>query len=114
MTSDKCFICGTRPATSSSSAMCHNCRAKIGALGKSLRNAEPIKYVTYQGSSVALFRNDDGRFTPVMTKRTKFPKSKLINLDTYCEGFTREQIKNLKRVVLGTWGVRFYAGASVN
>lgn len=114
MTSQKCFICNTRPATSSSSAMCHNCRAKIGALKSTARQTEPFKYVTYQGSTVALVKNKAGRLSPVMTKRTKFPKSKLINLDTYCEGFTREQIKNLKRVVLGTWGVRFYAGASAN
>jgi len=30
----------------------------------------------------------------------KLPKSRLINLDGYCRGYTRQQVKKLKRLCL--------------
>lgn len=63
----------------------------------------------YRGVTVGLHKHkgkgngDNGdTFTAEFITRDpeKLPKSKMINLDTYCKGFTREQVKKLKRLCL--------------
>ena len=61
-----------------------------------------FRYVHYRGNVIGLFKNGDGRYKPhyVGVSIAGIPKAKLIDLDHYEEGFTREQIKKLKACVL--------------
>jgi hypothetical protein len=95
----KCVTCGEKPAVPNL-AFCHNCQAKLDAERARLKQ-KPEWYVTYEGYTVAIFRID-GKLTPKLIKRdeSKLPKSRTLNLNTYLPGYTREQIKNLKRAVL--------------
>jgi hypothetical protein len=99
----KCIICDTKPAMPHS-GFCHNCQAKMDSERARLQsNRKPDLYVTYQGYTVALFRErDTGKFTPKLVKReeARLPKSKTLNLNNYMADYTREQIKNLKRAIL--------------
>mgnify|MGYP001138718307 CR=1 FL=1 len=99
----KCHICGVRPATTEQ-GYCHNCQSQLDADRRSRRPAKPFRYVTYRGITVGLHRhksNGDTFKAEFITKDPeKLPKSRMINLDTYCTGFTREQIKKLKRLCL--------------
>jgi len=99
----KCHICGVRPA-STEQGFCHNCQAQLEADRRRKRQAsKPDKYVTYRGVTIALFKKDGkDEYKPVFSTHDpdKLPKSKLINLDIYCPGFTREQIKKLKKLCL--------------
>ena len=102
----KCHICNVRPATAEH-GYCHNCQSQLEADRRRKRPAKPFRYVTYRGVTVALHKQngngDNGdRFKAEYITRDpeKLPKSRLINLDTYCPGFTREQVKKLKRLCL--------------
>jgi len=102
----KCHICGVRPATTEQ-GYCHNCQSQLDADRRSRRPAKPFRYVTYRGVIVGLHRHksngDNGdtfKVEYITRDPEKLPKSKLINLDTYCPGFTREQVKKLKRLCM--------------
>ena len=107
----KCHICNVRPA-SSEHGFCHNCQSQLDADKRRKRPAKPFRYVTYRGVTVGLHRHkgkgngdngDNGdTFTAEFITRDpeKLPKSKMINLDRYCPGYTREQVKKLKRLCL--------------
>jgi len=98
----KCLICGVRPATTEQ-GFCHNCQASLDAEKCRKREARKAdKYVTYRGVTVALRKDGDGTYKPefITTNPDRLPKSRLINLDIYCPGYTREQIKKLKRLCL--------------
>lgn len=98
----KCHICGVRPA-STDQGFCHDCQASIEAERRRKRQARKAdKYVTYRGVTVALRKNGEGEYKAEFITRDpeKLPKSRLINLDIYCPGYTREQIKKLKRLCL--------------
>lgn len=97
----KCLICGVRPAVER--GFCHDCQNSIEAERRRKCEARKAdKYVTYRGVTVALRRNGDGTYKPefITTNPDRLPKSRLINLDIYCPGYTREQIKKLKRLCL--------------
>lgn len=95
----KCIICDKRPATQPHS-YCANCAAKIKA-DTVKRRAAPIKYLVHHGNVVAIYRNGDSKLNaePVNRDPERLPKGKTINLDSYCEGFDRGQIKRLKAYV---------------
>jgi len=98
----KCLICGRRPAVSER-GFCHNCLSSIDAEKRRKRQANKAdKYVTYHGVTVALFKNGNDTYRPVFDTRDpeRLPKSRMINLDRYCAGFTREQVKKLKKLCL--------------
>ena len=99
----KCHICGVRPATTEQ-GYCHNCQSQLEADRRRKRPAKPFRYVTYRGVTVALHKHsdNDGKLKTEFITRDpeKLPKSRLINLDTYCPGFTRDQVKKLKRLCL--------------
>lgn len=115
MTRPKCIVCERRPVQPGRD-YCHNCESKIQADRRSRQKEAPVKYITYQGCTVALIRNHDGKLVAIETKRNPYrpdpfhpdkeipniPKSKLIDLNHYCEGYTREQIKMFKRAVRQT------------
>jgi len=100
----KCLICDIRPAVDR--GYCHNCLASIEAERRRKRQARRAdKYVTYRGVTVALRKNgkngnDEYKAEFITTNPERLPKSRLINLDVYCPGYTREQIKKLKKLCL--------------
>lgn len=97
----RCVICEKRPSLEGS-GYCHNCNAQIEAEKRRKRRPAPVKYLVYRGHVVGLFPNGNGTLKAELLKREpeRLPKSKVINLDRYCEGFDRDQIKKFKRCVL--------------
>lgn len=99
----KCIICELRPPVSN--GWCAHCQQQIEAAKRQHEPEPPFRYVTYKGCVVGMFRKDGG-YVPRLLQRDpgKLPKSRTINLDEFCEGFTRDQIHKLKRGVLRTAG----------
>jgi hypothetical protein len=97
----KCQICGLRPA-STERGFCHNCQAQIEADKRRKQQPKPFRYVTYQGVTIAFHNGNGDKLTPrlIMRDPLKLPKQLLINLNEYCPGFTRNQVKKLKRLCL--------------
>ncbi|RJO60434.1 MAG: hypothetical protein C4542_09040 [Dehalococcoidia bacterium] len=101
----KCPICDVRPINGNGN-YCKVCFEKIQS-DRSKAKTEPSKFLTYKGFVVGLVKSPfDSRLHPIQLKRdpTKLPKAKTINLDTYCDGFSRDQIKEFKKCVLRTVG----------
>ena len=99
--SKKCIICEKRPRYNGS-AYCHDCELKIKAEQKRKQQRTPFRYIVWKGFVVGLFQNGKlGRYTPepVFRNPKYLPKGKTINLDTYCAGYDRDQIKAFKRAV---------------
>lgn len=92
-----CMICSHRPAKAET-AFCGICQSKIDANRNGSRHDEPVKYVVYKGDVVGFFRNGGDKLSPRLVQRKPegLPKSKTIDLNTYIEGYTREQVKKLK------------------
>ena len=98
----KCQICGLRPAATER-GFCHNCQNSIDAEKRRKREKnKPFKYATYRGVTVALFKDGGDTLKPqfVTLNPERIARSRLINLDEYCDGFTRQQVKKLKRLCL--------------
>jgi len=102
----KCIICDRKPPLRGR-AICHNCQAKIEAEKRARRKPKPEKYLVYRGNIVGLFPNGDGKLRPELLggNPARLPKSKTINLDKFCPGYTREQVRKMKRTVLRLAGV---------
>ena len=96
----KCIICERRPSNVGS--FCAPCNDKINAERKSWATTKPLHFLTYRGHVVGLFPNGNGRLTPRLLKRSAecLPKRNTLDLNRYCEGFTREKIKAFKACVL--------------
>lgn len=98
----KCLICEKRPAKVG--GFCAICHSQIEADRARRRKAKvnPVKFATWRGMTIEFYRNGNGTLKPVASKRDleKLPKSKLIDLNKRVDGFTREQVKNLKRAIL--------------
>ena len=99
----KCVICGRRPAQTSE-GYCLNCTSKLIAQKHKREAQTPVKFLTYRGSVVGLYPDGDGGRTLVgrLLQRNpeNLPRSKTLDLNTYLEGFTREQIKKMKAGIL--------------
>jgi len=98
----KCHICLHRPAASER-GFCKHCQAQIEADKRRKRQAPPFRYVTYRGVTAAFHKNGDGDTLTVQRVTRdpeRLPKRRHINLDMYCPGYTREQVKKLKRLCL--------------
>lgn len=101
----KCVICDVKPSQTEK-GYCHNCNAKIEAM-KSNRKPEAHRYITFKGVVIGCFpKGKPTKDTPQMYDAVKLhvdpdrlPKRKTINLNTYCEGYTRDQVKKFKRVI---------------
>ncbi len=95
----KCQICEKRPARTDK-GMCVQCAGKIASASK--RRVEPRHFLVYRGNVVGLYPSDGKRLKPQLLRRSAehMPKRKTINLDTYCEGYSRETIKRFKSCVL--------------
>ncbi len=95
-----CAICGRRPA--GESGYCLNCIRKLEKERRHRRKPEPKHFLVYRDNVVGLFPDGDGTLRARLLNRSpkKLPKMKTINLDRYCPGYTREQVKAFKRCVL--------------
>lgn len=95
-----CVVCDNRPAVNG--AVCHNCGAKIEA-EKGKRKAEkPFRFATYRGHVVGFYPNGGGKLVPQLLRRKpeNLPKNNTLNLNTYIEGMTRDQVKKIKSAIL--------------
>ena len=95
----KCVICERRPANGDK-GRCVQCHNKIVAMSKA--KVQPRRFLTYRGHVVGLYPNGKGTLTPKLLKRNAdgLPKGKTINLNVYCQGYTRQMIKSFKACVL--------------
>lgn len=95
-----CIICEHRPAKAG--GICSNCIGKIEA-GKRKRQAEkPVRFATYRGYVIGFFRDGGDKLVPRLLRRSSenLPRGNTINLDTYVEGMTRDQVKKIKSAIL--------------
>lgn len=101
MVMSKCIICDKRPATQPH-YRCVNCAAKIEAETKGRKPAQPVKFIVYRDNVVGLYKNGGDTLKPRLLNRKvdSLPKLRTINLDEYCEGYIREQVKRFKAIVL--------------
>lgn len=99
----KCVICNHRPARTAE-GYCANCAAQVEKARESTRkhDAKPVKYLTYKGNVVGLFSNGDGTLKSRLMHGNpeRLPKDKTLDLNKYCSGFDRSQIKRFKACVL--------------
>ena len=96
----KCIICEQRPERED--GLCAHCASKLHAERKAKANGKPRYYLTYQGDVVGLFTNGNGTLKARLLKRSadKLPKRNTIDLNRYCYGYSRQQIKGFKACVL--------------
>ena len=94
----KCVICERRPAKGN--GHCVQCAGKIAKMRR--RKVEPRHFLTYRGHVVGLYPNGDKTLKPRLLTRSAehLPKGKTLDLNRYCEGFSREVIKRFKACVL--------------
>ena len=100
MLRQKCLICEVRPRYKDSK-YCHNCGKQLEPESRQKRDKQAFRYLVYQGNAVGLFKNGGNTYKPELLRRSsdRLPKSKTINLERYCPGFTRAQIKKMKRAI---------------
>ena len=106
MKKSKCIVCGTRPQVTEK-GYCGNCSSQIAAT-RNNRAPQPFQYLHWKGIVVGLIRDAAGKIHGEATKRSleKLPAGKVLNLDAYCPGYTREQIKRLKAGFMAASGLR--------
>lgn len=97
----KCTICERRPRMPDS-RYCNNCDQRIKAEERLRTARKPEYFLTYRGIVVGLFRNGNKRLTPELLKRSpdNLPQKQTIDLNRYCKGYSREQVKAFKAVCL--------------
>ena len=96
----KCVICEQRPQRKG--GYCAHCASRLEAERKAKANGKPKYYLTYRGHVVGLFSNGDGTLKARLLTRSadKLPKRNTIDLNRYCEGYSRQKIKDFKACVL--------------
>jgi hypothetical protein len=96
----KCLICGVRPSNGQS--YCQYCTAQIEAEKRRKQEPRAFRYATYDGTTIEFHAVGKGVFKARYCGRNPdtLPQKLLINLDKWCDGFTRDQVKKLKRQVL--------------
>ena len=77
-------------------------RRKLRRSGGAAQNDKPVKFLTYRGNVVGLFSNGDGTLKSRLMNSNpeRLPKDKTLDLNKYCPGFDRSQIKRFKACVL--------------
>lgn len=97
--SNKCVICGRHKSIDGL-----YCRQHKIAVDKAMprEKSKAFRYACYRGHVVGFYKTPNGNYKPsyVGMSLRSIPKSILINLDNYCPGFNRQQVKRLKAVVL--------------
>lgn len=100
----KCPICGRKHKNGGD--YCRGCQIALDKdKAEERKNKNPngraVKFLHYQGHVVGFFRKNGhlaARY--IGMSLSGIPKTKLINLDGYCPGFDRKQIRRFKAVVL--------------
>ena len=97
-----CIICEHRPARTG--GICVQCDSKIEHERRPAQSQPPTRYLTYQGYVVGLYPRSDGKLVPRLLKRSPdhLPKRKTLDLNTYLDGFSRDEVKRFKACVLST------------
>jgi len=96
----KCIICGKGINPHRESPYCHEHEKEIKSL---VRKKVPgaFMYACFRGQTIGFYPIDNGKLTTRLETGTKFiPKCKMINLDNYCPGYTRAQVKKMKKAIL--------------
>lgn len=95
-----CSICFSAPAKIH--GHCHACHIRLKTLRTDAKTAQSVQYLTYRGYVVGLYPAGKGVLKPRAETRSadKLPKAKTLDLNVWCEGFTREKIKEFKACVL--------------
>ena len=106
VTRTKCVVCGVRPMTVR--GRCKVCHDQITAASNRKKPEKPEKYLTYRGIVVGLFQSGAGKLRGRLLRisDTRLPKYKTINLNEYCQGYDRTQIKSFKAACLQLAGYR--------
>ena len=101
MTKLKCPIFDQRPINGGG-RFCAICADKLAAERRLNRLGQPQRFLTYRGHVVGLFRNGGGNLSPRLLRRTAkyLPQCRTLDLNTYLDGFSRNQIKTFKRCIL--------------
>ena len=102
----KCIICGIRPvARGQKAGYCTVCADQIAAGQRARSTGEEVfKYLTYRGVVIALkpSKKEAGvqmyQAERVFKNPDTLPKGKTIDLNHYCEGYDRSQIKKMKKM----------------
>ena len=102
----KCIICQERPVQKGQAAgYCKQCADQIAARSVRAPKVEVEKYLHYRGKVAAVIytHSEHGvrifKVVQVFKSLDTLPKAKVINLDMYCEGYDRQQIKKFKRIL---------------
>lgn len=94
----KCLICDVRPATPGR-AYCGKC---AGEIARQTPRKEPVRqpyfWITWRGLGVQLVAIDNR--AAMASACIRWPKTKVLDLNTYVPGYTREQVKKFKRILL--------------
>lgn len=100
MVTDKCIICKQRP--SRTMGRCAICNDRLNIEHKRKNGDKPRYFLTYQGIVVGLYKNGDGKLNPRLLKRSDkyLPKGITLDLNHYCNGYSRELIKKFKATCL--------------
>lgn len=102
----KCIICGNRPvARGQKAGYCKVCEDQIAAGQRARSTGEDVaKYLTYRGIVIALKPSNKEAGVQMYKAERVFknpdtlPKGKTVNLNQYCEGYDRAQIKKFKKL----------------
>ncbi len=114
MVMDNCCMCGKRTPMAGKSR-CHNCEQKIQADCTRARKRGPgfWKYIVWHTEVVGVRRVGNGKVTYEFLKREPYdkdgklrlPAAKTIDLNKYCPGYDRDQIKHMKHGFMQAVGV---------
>ncbi|MDD5547065.1 MAG: hypothetical protein PHO67_07945 [Candidatus Omnitrophica bacterium] len=100
----KCIICESRPvAMGVKAGYCKQCSDQIEAQKRARSGKDEVyKYLTYRGVVIALkpVKKQGGsqmyNAERVFKNPDTLPKGITVNLNQYCEGYDRSQIKKMK------------------
>jgi len=96
----KCIICERRPARKD--CLCASCNDKINHERTARASNEAKYFLTYHGQVVGLYPSGNAMLKARLLNRSDshLPKRKTIDLNHYCDGYTRQVIKAFKACVL--------------
>jgi len=95
-----CKVCFSAPAKIH--GQCHECYVRLKTLRAENQHEEPVKYLTYRGYVVGLYKAGNGKLKarPETRNAEHLPKSSTINLNMWCDGYTKDMVKSFKACVL--------------
>lgn len=103
----KCLICSRKTKGDPYCQQHQRQLDKVREEERRRKQPKAVKYVCYRGHVIGFFKDGGNQLKPsyVGMSTSGIPKGKLINLNEYCEGYTRQQIKKLKATVLALGGI---------